>query len=187
MVDYNTEICLCAEPEPNASPSEVLKAIIEKAGLSPIDEFVEAFKKEGVNDENIQQLNLETIEKILGKYEKLHIYSFHNSLTLWKIKNPDNNYKMIPTGFNKYTESKHLIDIEKIMMNDLDGKAAVHYYKDHKNLDAKHRSMVINVIVKFLLQNKIWVQKSQFQELSNIILNYFNSNNKNEKVNINII
>lgn len=88
----------------------------------------------------------------------------------------------LPDGFHRYKNNLHLIDIQTILMADNNGAQAIAFYKRTSELNPFHRTQIISVIIDYVLNAKIWIEKQQFPELTAKILSFFRTGNPNEYV-----
>lgn len=151
-----------------------MKTLIDTAGLEA--EHLAIFQENSISDSNIHRLDLDGVKKLLGYGDRGHLQtcSFFNALSLWRRDNMTTLKKMKPLdGFLKYKEVKHLVNIEAILQGDIAGKKIIEFHKINQKLTAAHRSKLIHVIINFILQSKIEVEKPQFEGLTSEILTFF--------------
>lgn len=145
---------------------------------------MDLFKKQDISDEALGTLDLESIQICLGDRGRLVTCSFYNSLSLWKRENQVVAADVpvsAPNGFKKFNGQ---LDIHKILTADLEGQQAIAYFNTNKKLSEASRRKVIRVIVNYLIQFKIWVEKKKFPIVTNYILDYFKTDNPHEVVSI---
>lgn len=55
------------------------------------------------------------------------------------------------------------------------GNNIISFYRENKNLTNYLRKELVHILVKFLLDNKIWMSKKPFETLANLIIEEFPS------------
>lgn len=157
-----------------------LKIILMNAGLED-KEYLEEFKANNISDINLYNLQLDDIETVFAKYNTIVKKGFYNSLVLWKRDNPLKAIEAPSLEFHKYKDKKHLINIESILKNDLSGQKAIKHFESKKKLDDAHRTLIITVVINYIINSNIWVKKSEFEDLTNKILNFFKTNDPDKE------
>lgn len=163
----------------------IVKRLIKKAGLDETT-FLRTFETNGVSDINMGDLTEDDVNNLFKTFEDpVYKSSFYNALVLWRIENPTvfkTKLMVPPKGFNSYKENKHSINIQSIMEADIKGQKIISFFNENKSLDEVQRKRIITVVIDFLIQCKIWIEKKNFKDLTNKILAYFNTGNPNEYV-----
>lgn len=151
----------------------IVRTLINNAGL-PETEYLPIFQENEITDFNINHLDYDDVERLFEKHGRLPTCSFFNALCLWQKDNLTTIKKMKPSGGSlPYKEVKHLIDIKSILLGDIAGKQVIEFYQANQKLADIHRSKVIHLIINFILQSNIYVEKSEFEDITSKILKFF--------------
>jgi hypothetical protein len=138
------------------------------------------FQQNGYSDHSLASLNEQMINDVLGNHGRLVTCSFYNALSLWKRDNVDSFLEVeehtdvggsiVPSGFkNRFKR----LNIELVLSDDFDGQRALDYYKKNKKLNDTSRTNIIHSLIRYMVRTKIWIEKEQFTDLTEDILNHF--------------
>ncbi|KAL5280254.1 hypothetical protein ACFFRR_004302 [Megaselia abdita] len=171
----------------SSSKYSILKTLLINAGLP--SEYLDLFKEKGICDRSLSHLDRSQIQDVFIGFESVVICSFYNALVVWKLTNQGvvQNYKTekMPAGFKAF--KKCHIDIKTILNEDLSGQQAIRYFRKENTLSPYHRTKVIHIVIDFLIRNHIWVENPKFAEVTQHILDFFNYDDKDAYVSIQLI
>lgn len=166
----------------------IIRYLLEKAELSP-KEYLHLFEFNNITDDQMFTFSIEDVNNLFEPYGLTPTAKFYHSLIMWKNMSTKSTpaRKMsskTAEGFRKYRHVKNSIDIESIMDHDMIGRKALMYCRKNYKLEESHRSDIINLIVKHLLEQKIEMEKCDFFDLTEEILKVFKTSNPEEAVSI---
>lgn len=153
----------------------IVKTLIDNAGL-PESKYLKIFQDNNISDSNIHEVDLNDIKRLFEDDARVVACSIYNALALWKRDNMNFVLSCKVTSANgsvRYKDVRHLIDIEAILKDDISGKKIIEQYQENVKITEVHRKMIIQIIVNFILQQNIEMEKGDFIEITSKILKFF--------------
>lgn len=77
-----------------------------------------------------------------------------------------------------YFEPFWKFSIEGILKENFNGKQILLYYEKNNSLDTRHRSMLSNCIVEYIIQSKLDPKRENFNTIAENIIQFFITENK---------
>lgn len=101
------------------------------------------------------------IEKLLANYLLGILIEFENNLSLWQQLHDDEQLPKIACNINMPTTNAamnnnlHLIQVDHLLSNSLDGSLIVNYFKTHGELNDSIRRKLVDLVIHNLMANAI--------------------------------
>ncbi|XP_075157317.1 uncharacterized protein LOC142230560 isoform X2 [Haematobia irritans] len=143
------------------------------------EELYEIFVDHKIDLNGLKYINSHHLDNIIPK----HLYGprviFENKLKKWQDSLTGGNNSEPST--DRYCSKEEFIEkvsIEEVLRESFIGKNILEFYERNSFLNTKHRMMLSNCLVEFLIKFKICPKREEFEIIADKILDHFKTENK---------